>query len=43
MEEEIFKKLLDNVNSIKMRVCIGSITTLNGSDHHLINQIKNNK
>lgn len=33
------EKLIKNIRSIKQRLCIGVITTLNGTDHHLMNQL----
>ena len=35
MHEELIK----NIRSIKQRLGIGVITTLNGTDHHLMNQL----
>lgn len=35
MHEELIK----NIRSIKQRLGIGVITTINGTDHHLMNQL----
>ena len=33
------EELIKNIRSIKMRLSIGVITTVNGTDHHLMNQL----
>ena len=32
-------ELIEHIRSIKQRTAVGVITTLNGTDHHLLNQL----
>jgi hypothetical protein len=38
-KKSMHQELIKNIKSIKQRLGIGVITTLNGTDHHLMNQL----